>query len=180
MRHCGGVIELDSRVGRGATFTLSFPAARRPPAPAAAEQPSVAPPDDTLAGRRILLLDDNADIRELTAAFLRDEGAQVDAFADAAAALAALDADAGYAAVVSDIVMPGEMDGLGLAQAVRQRWPRLPVLLVSGYSASLVEATARGFPVLRKPYPLGELRAALAGLCGAPAAQLETLGPRAR
>ena len=184
VRHAGGGVGLDSKVGRGAAFTLTFPPARRA-APAIPVADAVAPlAANSLAGRRILLLDDNSDIRDLTAGFLRDEGATVEAFADAAGALTVLEAGRSFDAVVSDIVMPGELDGLGLAEAVRQRSPDLPILLVSGYSASLADAAARGFPVLRKPYPLADLAAALCGVLHRPAEPagggVETIPTRAR
>jgi DNA-binding LytR/AlgR family response regulator len=56
--------------------------------------------------------------------------------------------------VFSDIVMPGKMDGIGLAKSIRERWPRLPVLLATGFSNSAANSE---FPILRKPYQLHEL-----------------------
>ena len=63
--------------------------------------------------------------------------------------------------LLSDIVMPGDRNGLELAELVRTRWPELPVLLLSGYSDSSLEAVTRGFRVLRKPYGLEDLEAAI-------------------
>jgi DNA-binding LytR/AlgR family response regulator len=57
--------------------------------------------------------------------------------------------------------MAGTMDGVGLAQALRQRYPNLPVLLVTGYSASAAAAEAE-FTVLRKPYQMSDLSRAMA------------------
>jgi DNA-binding LytR/AlgR family response regulator len=54
--------------------------------------------------------------------------------------------------VFSDIVMPGKLNGIELARAVRQRSPRIPVLLTTGYSAEAGEASAEGFAILAKPY----------------------------
>jgi DNA-binding response OmpR family regulator len=53
--------------------------------------------------------------------------------------------------------MPGEMDGMSLAQALKARRPNLPVLLVSGFSERVAEAHARGFLVINKPYSLPDL-----------------------
>jgi DNA-binding NtrC family response regulator len=58
--------------------------------------------------------------------------------------------------VVSDIVMPGAMDGLALARAIQERKPGLPVLLVTGYS-KMAQETGADFPVVRKPFDLAEL-----------------------
>jgi CheY-like chemotaxis protein len=60
--------------------------------------------------------------------------------------------------VLSDIVMPGELDGVEFAQRVRRERPGLPVLLISGFSTS---AEAQQFKVLHKPCPEGELLQAL-------------------
>jgi CheY-like chemotaxis protein len=63
--------------------------------------------------------------------------------------------------LLSDIVMPGEMDGLALARTLRQRHPQLPILLVTGYSDSGASADEE-FTVLRKPYRLADLNRAVA------------------
>jgi CheY-like chemotaxis protein len=65
--------------------------------------------------------------------------------------------------VFSDIVMPGEMDGLGLARAIKRKHPGLPILLATGYSDADKDARA-DFPILRKPYQLHELSRALSEL----------------
>jgi DNA-binding NtrC family response regulator len=66
--------------------------------------------------------------------------------------------------VVSDLVMPGEIDGLGLAQAVRAKWPGVPVLLVSGYSDRASQAQECGFVLLSKPFSPEALNAHIAEL----------------
>jgi DNA-binding LytR/AlgR family response regulator len=62
--------------------------------------------------------------------------------------------------VFSDIVIVGPMDGLALADAVTRRWPHVPVLLTTAYSRA-AEQAARRYPILRKPYGIEELGAAL-------------------
>jgi CheY-like chemotaxis protein len=104
----------------------------------------------------VLLVDDNEDVRVTTAAYLRDGGLAVLEAGDAAGALRLLETNA-VKVVVSDIVMPGEMDGMALAAAIRMMRPSLPVLLVSGFSERAAEAHARGFPVINKPYGLPDL-----------------------
>ena len=69
--------------------------------------------------------------------------------------------------MLSDIVMPGPVNGLDLARAVRDRHPGLPILLATGYSSVAQEVADEGFPLLRKPYDLETLddaiRSALQG-----------------
>jgi two-component system NtrC family sensor kinase len=59
--------------------------------------------------------------------------------------------------VLSDMVMPGEMDGLDLARRLRERRADVPVILMTGYSAAAGAAAAEGFPVLRKPFTMASL-----------------------
>ena len=154
-KHSGGSAEVASRVGRGTSITISLPLTAEPiPATAA---PAAALDHDGLTGRRILLVDDDREVRTLTAAHLRDRGAVVVEVAAAAEALARLETDGPFDAMVSDIAMPGAMNGLALAEIVRVKWPGMSIVLVSGYSASIAEAGRRGLPVLWKPYELDEL-----------------------
>ena len=71
--------------------------------------------------------------------------------------------DDGFDLVFSDIVMPGRLDGLGLAQIIRRRYPELPILLTTGYSDA-VRDVHTDFPILRKPYRVDELSRALSAL----------------
>jgi len=57
--------------------------------------------------------------------------------------------------------MPGGMNGLDLAKAVRRRFPNIVVLLTTGYSSSAQDAVRQGFEVLQKPYDLAALERAL-------------------
>ena len=61
--------------------------------------------------------------------------------------------------VFSDVMLPGDLDGLGLAKTIGKRYPRMPVLLTSGYAKAL---TGRhGLPILRKPYQISALAEAV-------------------
>jgi len=72
--------------------------------------------------------------------------------------------------VFSDIMMPGGTNGIALAKQIRKRRPALPVLLTSGFSEAMRgEAEALGISILRKPYGLNELRAAIEHHVPAPA-----------
>src|SRR6202007_1807548 len=74
---------------------------------------------------------------------------------DATSALAAIEKE-DFDIVVSDIVMPGSMDGTALANAIRARKPDLPVLLMTGYSPAVAQ-TDNEFAILRKPFQVSDL-----------------------
>jgi signal transduction histidine kinase len=156
IKGAGGRVEAANAPGGGAIVTLSFPPAEASaPAPEAEVQPASAPAISSGAAA-VLLVDDNDAVRATTAAYLRDGGFAVLEAGDASTALRLLETNA-VKAVVSDIVMPGEMDGMGLADAIRATRPALPVLLVSGFSERAAEALARGLPVINKPYGMPDL-----------------------
>ena len=158
-KQAGGSVHVEK--GPGATVRLRLPAAAASVTPAEPAPPAGAAP--ILNGRRILLLDDNVEVRAVSAQQLRELGAEVVEGDDAVQGLAALQTGS-FDILVSDIVMPGELDGLALAERVRARDPALPILLVSGYSESSAEAVRRGFRIMRKPFALSELGEAVGGL----------------
>ena len=106
----------------------------------------------------ILIVDDDALIRELVAVAFKDDGFDVIEARDAAEALEVLEnLSLSIAALYSDINMPGSLDGLGLASCVRRRWPHLGIVLASGR----VRPTAMDLPercrFLSKPYELADV-----------------------
>jgi signal transduction histidine kinase len=152
-RSAGGVAEIRSALGRGATVTLRLPLAKTRPEKADLRlEPASAEAD----GPRVLLVDDDSAVRATVASFLRNAGITVREAGDAAEALAMLETEP-FEALVSDIVMPGELDGLGLARAARERRPDLRVLLISGFGPSAADAGGEGFVVLAKPLDLADL-----------------------
>jgi signal transduction histidine kinase len=171
VRQAGGTIDVQNRADRGAGFIIRLPASGPPtPAPdkaapkparpgAGKAKPAKSKGAPGPARGQVLLVDDNEAVRAVTAAYLRERGYAVTEADDAEAGSAALDA-AKPTAVVSDIVMPGR-DGVAFAAEVARRFPDVPVVLVSGYSASADDARAQGLTVLQKPYALDELAALL-------------------
>jgi CheY-like chemotaxis protein len=109
---------------------------------------------------RILLVEDNHEVQEVTAAFLEELGYQVTRAENADAALKRLEAEKDISLVFSDIVMPGAMDGVALARRVRAAYPHIAVLLTTGY-APRQEQLDDTLSILRKPYRLGSLSLAL-------------------
>jgi CheY-like chemotaxis protein len=111
-------------------------------------------------------VEDNPEVADASMGLLEQLGCEVRCVADAEAALQALERDTTIDLVLSDIVMPGRMDGLALARAVKEKYPGLPVLLATGYSEAAQGVDAE-FPILRKPYQMGELSKAVATLMSA-------------
>jgi CheY-like chemotaxis protein len=153
----GGTAHLASTMGLGTTVTLVLPANPAPIDDALPLQPE--PALTPLQGRRVLLVEDNDELAEVTEALLSSFGATVQRKADAAQALQVLQSGTTFDVVLSDVVMPGDMDGVALARRLQQDWPALPVVLISGYSSAL--ANAGDLKVLRKPCAPEDLVAAL-------------------
>ena len=80
---------------------------------------------------------------------------------DASEALRKLEEDDRFDLRFSDVVMPGDMNGLDLARLIRRRWPSLPVVLATGYNEAAGNPEDEGFPLLRKPYRMEDLQSAI-------------------
>jgi two-component system NtrC family sensor kinase len=157
-RQAGGTATIDSVPGDGTTVSLYLPRAATAPRKSRPAAPSrVVPRVDRR--QRVLLVEDNPDVAEVTKALLDELGYGVLHACDVAAALAALDREP-VDVVLSDIVMPGGADGLDLAREIRRRGS-LPIVLATGYSDKVKAAADDGFSILRKPYDAERLQAAL-------------------
>jgi two-component system, NtrC family, sensor kinase len=157
-KQSGGTATVSSKVGRGTIITLLLPRSHEAPVR------SAAPSEPAVVGKpagTVLLVEDNAEVAEVTAAYFEQLGYQVKQAANAHAALELLASEPAIDLVFSDILMPGGMTGLELGRAVGERYPALPVLLATGYSASAREAVAQGFIVLQKPFDLADLERSL-------------------
>ncbi len=154
-KQSGGTATVSSAEGRGTAVTIFLPRSHEAPQVVAEEAPMQAPAEPV---GTVLLVEDNDDVAEVGAALLRQLGYRVRSVANAQAALAALRLDPDVELVFSDILMPGGMNGFGLAQEIGVRFPGIPVLLTTGYSASAQDAVRRGVVVLQKPYDLDGLR----------------------
>lgn len=161
IQQSGGSVDIRSEVGRGTTVTLLLGKAqeKRTDAPAdRAEGPAPVP------ASRILLVEDNPQVADLAATLLQERGHKVEHFSSAADALKRLEQSADFDVLFSDLLMPGEMNGLDLARAVSTRWPTISILLATGYSDAVDPAVREGFPILGKPYSPAELDEALGKL----------------
>jgi CheY-like chemotaxis protein len=107
-----------------------------------------------------LVVEDETLIRMVTAEELADAGFEIVESATADEALEMLDDGLRPDLIVTDVMMPGGLDGIGLARLARKRYPTLPIIIVSGFSDySSVDLTLGGTAVhLPKPYPDGVLK----------------------
>jgi signal transduction histidine kinase len=129
-RQSGGFVRLESEPGIGTIVTLFIPASDEPaPPPLNTGRGSRPRAEQTLS---VLLVDDNAGVLAVLSAGMADHGWEVATARDAVSALALIESGPQPDIVVTDIDMPGAFDGLGLERRIREKWPALPVLLISG------------------------------------------------
>jgi CheY-like chemotaxis protein len=102
------------------------------------------------------MVEDNPEVADVTASLLEQLGYRTLRSNNASDALNQLQRGHKIALVFSDIVMPGGMNGIALAQEIKNRYPQIPVLLTSGYS-DVVQTAATQARVLRKPFQLPAL-----------------------
>jgi CheY-like chemotaxis protein len=153
----GGVATVHSELRVGTTVSLFFPASQgRDTALGDGPSPAMS------LERSVLLVEDNADLVASLTPSLEMLGFRVRYFASATEALAWLDSTNDLPdAVLTDVVMPGDMDGATLARAIRTKWPELKLVLMSGYATDRDELAAEGYTVLTKPCSPDELAGAL-------------------
>ncbi len=174
-KQSGGYLQIYSAPGRGTSVRLYLPrAAGEVAADAAATLPDA--DDYTGQDRTVLLVEDDAGVRAVTAALLRDRHFQVIEADNAARALEIIDREPGIELLFTDVVMPGGMDGFQLGKIARERRPGLPVLYATGYAASF-SATERHADVLAKPYREKDLLVKLRALLPQAASEPGTAPP---
>ena len=171
-RQSGGAVALDSMLGAGSTVTLFLPCRRGGGSHARGGTAAAAVPAGVPPGLRVLLVEDDPEVRLIAHSFLDALGCRTHACAGAAQALLLFGESrrpAPFDLLLTDIALGAGMRGTELAELARRRWPELPVLLVSGYSADLLDLPTDR-PLLHKPYGRDELANAIA-------AALRTGGP---
>ena len=146
----GGLLRIESAPGSGTTVRIFLPRT----APQSAGKAPVAEaeiPTAATSSATLLLVDDETAVRKPAADQLRDLGYTVAEAADGAAALRLLDDGLRPELLVTDVGLPGGMDGRTLAATVRERIPGLPVLFITGFAhVPLPEDVA----VIAKPFGL--------------------------
>ncbi len=155
-RQSGGAIRLESTEGEGTTAELLLPQY------GGAEQPETRRGRDASGlgrGELVLVVEDEASVRALTVQSLRSLGYRVLEADNARDALRIVEDTPDLQMVMSDVVMPGDLDGLELAKQVHDKRPELALLIVSGYTDHGTEPIP--WPTLAKPYRRDELARAV-------------------
>ena len=151
VRSSGGEVKIESVIGSGTTVFLMFPRSSQevPRLEAQADRERHADHDAI-----VLVAEDDEHVADLVGEMLRELGYKSKRGATAAEALRLLEETGPFDLVLSDMIMPGKMNGLELAQEVVRREPGMPVVLMTGYSEAAATAGAEGFPLLVKPYTI--------------------------
>ena len=166
-RQSGGQARIESRPGRGTIVALYFP---RHVGPGEAAEP---PADSSYGANEragtALLVEDEPSMRSLMAEVLREQGLEVREAEDGIAGLRILRSDAVIDLVVTDIGLPGGMNGRQMIEAARPLRPNLKVLYVTGYAESAVVGEgllAPGDHLLTKPFTLDAFAARIGAMTG--------------
>jgi two-component system cell cycle sensor histidine kinase/response regulator CckA len=159
-----GWVNVYSEPGQGTTFRVYLPACFGRPEEKTAEAVSLEELQGN--GERILLVEDDDEVRTFAAKALVANGHQVFEAANAEEAVTVFEREAGrFDLLFSDVVLP-DGNGLELAEEVLARKPELPILLSTGYADEKAHwplIRERGFPFLQKPYALAVLLQAVQG-----------------
>ncbi len=154
-KQSGGDVDVSSKEGSGASFTLYLPEVQAPTRPS--EHPVSPPALAAMGEASILVVEDNLEVGRFCVQVLEDLGYRSALVGNAEEALVVLEEQPdAFDIVFSDIVMPG-MGGIELANRLHRDRPDLPVVLASGYSHALAEDSAHGFTLIQKPYSAEQL-----------------------
>jgi PAS domain S-box-containing protein len=151
----GGVAQIESKEGAGTTVKIILPRTDKAVhVPAPKERPGPLP-----KGLKVLLVEDNEQVRDFACDLLRDLRCEVEDAENGEQALGKARRQ-DFDLLFSDVVMPG-MSGIELADKIQEERPGLPVLLATGYSAELVGDHSGRFAVVTKPYDATTLAGAI-------------------
>jgi two-component system, cell cycle sensor histidine kinase and response regulator CckA len=166
-KQSGGHVLIESEPGRGTSIRVALPQAASTTSPVAGPEAAAAAPIGR--GEKVLIVEDEPAVRSWVATTIAGLGYTPLEVADGRAALRILEADQGVAVLFTDVMLPGGMTGLELADAARRLRPDLRVLFTSGYSEDLnarSAAASSDLPILAKPYRKHALASLLETIMG--------------
>ncbi len=157
VRQSGGDVKIESEVGVGTTVRIYLP---RVEASASKDVPTAPPTEHLGHGETVLVVEDDPDVRRGVVRQLVGLGYQPIEAEDGPSALQMLDARTDVTLLLTDVVLPGGMSGVQLAEEAASRLPKLKVLYSSGYTREAITRHGRldeGVELLEKPYLRAEL-----------------------
>jgi PAS domain S-box-containing protein len=157
MQQSKGHIDISSKVGCGSTINLYFPRARDAVIP---EFTETAAPELARGSARILVVEDDENVRLVPVTILRDQGYEVVEASDGQEATDRLAENGPFDLLFTDIILPGGMNGLEIAEYAKRAQPGIKILFTTGYVELGVlnnAALAKSASILKKPYGLAEL-----------------------
>lgn len=158
-RQSGGTATIESKPSNGTTVKLYLPVATGS-AGELHQKRTEAPGTLQAKGERVLVVDDEFDLRQIIKENLAGAGYSVSTAADPAEALNAMQSEK-FELLISDLVMPGEMDGAALASEVTARYPGTRILLMSGFADEVLNGRPPPWKMLEKPFRQNALREAV-------------------
>jgi PAS domain S-box-containing protein len=161
-KQSGGHVTAESTPGKGAAISIYLPRSKALPAEA---RPPCAAAAQSSGGERILIVEDDPEVRQVAAQMLADAGYRFAEAGDGEQALALLREQGPFDLLFTDVVLAGAIDGVSLARAARDVQPGLPVVFATGYSPRRIDALS-GDPgeelsVINKPYARDTLQTTL-------------------
>jgi PAS domain S-box-containing protein len=164
IKNHGGILDVESVVGKGSTFFIWLPAAEA----VEAKAESLPGPGPAVGKRRILLMDDEEIVRNIAGEMISSLGHEVELVASGEEAIekcqSANQLEKPFDLLIFDLTIRGGMGGIQTLDKLRETYPTVKAIVSSGYAedSSLSEYGTHGFVgVLKKPYTLGELQAVL-------------------
>lgn len=159
----GGTVRLNSSIGHGTTVSIYLPLTESPEVPESLQvQTQAQTQTDKTAGkaRRVLVVDDEEALCELACDWMDSLGFEALGAHSPQQALAELERT-NFDLLFTDVVMPGAMDGLGLARLCQERWPQMKILITSGNARGISELQDLPGSLLNKPYRKSDIARAL-------------------
>ena len=153
----GGSARIDSTVGKGTTVRLYLPKSRQPATLCKSPTTEHLGSEIVPSTRSVLLVEDNEGVAAGIQAVLETFGCLVQHQLTADAAYAALESGEKFDVILSDVQMPGNLNGIDLATRVRAKWPAQQFGLMTGYTDEMARARAMRLKVFAKPFDIEAL-----------------------
>ncbi|QKG72425.1 hybrid sensor histidine kinase/response regulator [Erythrobacter mangrovi] len=159
-KQTGGTATIESRLGEGTTIHIFLPKAENTPTESVDDDQADVPKKESLS---LLLVEDDVNVSRHLVRQIRRWGLEVEAAADGASAMQKLQDKKDFDILLTDIVMPGQLSGLDLAESARASHPDMKIIFMSGYAGDSVKhkALERSENFLQKPFSNARLKEVL-------------------